>query len=694
MQNKITQVRCLRNSPISFSKKSITKFLAGFMLCSSAISCAWSSTYYVDPNGNDSNSGTLLNLPLKTIQKAMNKAIAGDTVYLRGGVYREQVDVMRGGGNADKMLNVFAYNDEIPIIRGSDQVTGWVHHSGNIWKKTGWAYNSQQVFVGENDSPPLQQIGMPSRLYTSFEYPQAVGSGVTSMKAGSFYYDVATTTLYVWLADNSNPNTQMVEASTRQRLFFMGVPYIHLKGLVFRHSNTSAYKQIGAAVELSSNSVIEQSDIQYTDFTGLQMGYMQTGALAINCNVSNNGDSGINAAASYGFRVFNVKMNNNNTRNFNPLWHAGGFKAATKAYGTVEFSEASHNNGSGIWFDYANGGNPIVVRNNYLHDNGPKEAAIFFEVSKNGLIYNNVIANNKRRGIYISASDNTRVYNNTIVATGDYAGIELGGMPRSGATLTNNAVYNNSISHGTSKYDLAIAAANGTSITGNTSDYNNFYRPAGALQLFMGSMSNTLASFIKDKKLDAHSLNVNPGFVAATTPPIAANYAVTSSSPLVDKGIAVAGVSLDYMQTARAQGTAFDIGAFEYAEAGTAVKVTIPATIDTLPPVMVNAPLPAPAPAPAVKDTIPPVVSLATPAPNTVIKRGSLLTIKATAADNVNVKGMSLYVDGGNNVRSGNGQVSFTWNSAGARLGTHSIKISASDDRNNLGKLYVTFKVN
>ena len=46
-------------------------------------------------------------------------------------------------------------------------------------------------------------------------------------------------------------------------------------------------------------------------------------------------------------------------------------------------------------------------------------------------------------------------------------------MPRSGATLTNNAVYNNVISNGSTNYDLVIAAANGSSIAGNISDYNN-----------------------------------------------------------------------------------------------------------------------------------------------------------------------------------------------------------------------------
>ncbi|KAF8757006.1 Pectate lyase [Rhizoctonia solani] len=41
---------------------------------------------YVSPSGSDSNAGTL-DAPLKSIQTAINKAVAGDTIYLRGGTY-------------------------------------------------------------------------------------------------------------------------------------------------------------------------------------------------------------------------------------------------------------------------------------------------------------------------------------------------------------------------------------------------------------------------------------------------------------------------------------------------------------------------------------------------------------------------------------------------------------------------------
>src|SRR6185369_16782426 len=160
--------------------------------------------------------------------------------------------------------------------------------------------------------------GRPSSLFGSWEYPSPVGSGVSTMVAGSFYRDPSTSTLYVWLRDGSSPNNHVIEDSERQRLFFMAAPYVSLKGFAFRHSNTSAFVKQGAAIELSSYSSIENCDIEYMDFAGLSMGYQTNGTQAHNCNVSNNGSSGVNAISANGFLLSGMKMNYNNTRNFNP----------------------------------------------------------------------------------------------------------------------------------------------------------------------------------------------------------------------------------------------------------------------------------------------------------------------------------------------------------------------------------------
>ena len=83
-----------------------------------------------------------------------------------------------------KPIIIMNYPGETAVIKGSDVVTGWVRHSGNIWKKTGWPYNSQQVFMNfdAGNTKSLQQIGMPSRFYTSWEYPSPTGSGLREFR--------------------------------------------------------------------------------------------------------------------------------------------------------------------------------------------------------------------------------------------------------------------------------------------------------------------------------------------------------------------------------------------------------------------------------------------------------------------------------------------------------------------------------
>ena len=536
---------------------------AAVLLCLFAAKTALAATYYVAPWGNNSHSGTSASAPLKSINTALNKVQAGDAVVLRGGTYREHVEVKRSGA-AGKPIIIMNYPNEVPVIKGSEKVTGWVRHSGNIWKKTGWPHNSQQVFMNFDAGNPrsLQQIGVPN-LYSTWEYPTPVGSGLGNMAPGRFWYDRGGKVLYVQLSDNGDPNGRTMEASVHRRVLMMHYPYIHVKGIRFRHSNTSAFAQMGGAIEMSSHSTLENVDVQYMDFAGIGLGYQRENTRIVNSIVNNNGSTGVHAAATRNFLVRNVTMMYNNYRNFDVNWHAGGLKATTNAYGTVEDSVVGFNKGPGIWFDHAGGGMPITIRNNYVHDNGRGEGAIFLEVTSNALIYNNVVVRNKIRGIYISAGNNSRIYNNTVYATSSRAGIEVDGMPRGSATLKNNVVHNNIISHGTSQYDLYFGAPNGSTISGNRSDRNLFYRSGGAsIVLRQGGTYYNLSAWRSATGYDGASRTGSPQYVNPAQG--ATGFAVNSGSPAVNWGLNLTSVvKNDYRKTPRPAGAGIDIGAFE-----------------------------------------------------------------------------------------------------------------------------------
>ncbi|MCS7254572.1 MAG: hypothetical protein NZ781_11195, partial [Armatimonadetes bacterium] len=83
--------------------------------------------YYVDAiRGNDANPGTLA-APWRTLSKAAKLMSSGDTCLVRAGVYREVIYPKRG-------QSFIAYPGEKPLITGCDPVSGWLQHSGNIYK--------------------------------------------------------------------------------------------------------------------------------------------------------------------------------------------------------------------------------------------------------------------------------------------------------------------------------------------------------------------------------------------------------------------------------------------------------------------------------------------------------------------------------------------------------------------------------
>lgn len=86
---------------------------------------ATAKVYYVASDGSDGNEGTL-KAPFRMITAALNKAVAGDTVIVRGGTYNERISFPRSG-TADNRITLKGYAGERPVIDGSTiTVTGWM----------------------------------------------------------------------------------------------------------------------------------------------------------------------------------------------------------------------------------------------------------------------------------------------------------------------------------------------------------------------------------------------------------------------------------------------------------------------------------------------------------------------------------------------------------------------------------------
>src|SRR4051812_14938410 len=106
------------------------------------------STYYVSTSGNDANAGSL-DYPFRSIQRAADFAGPGDTVLIRGGVYRETVRPARSGNSGDP-VTFRPYNNETVTVSGADVVGNWSNYSGHVYRaRQGWdlGFGENQVFV-------------------------------------------------------------------------------------------------------------------------------------------------------------------------------------------------------------------------------------------------------------------------------------------------------------------------------------------------------------------------------------------------------------------------------------------------------------------------------------------------------------------------------------------------------------------
>jgi hypothetical protein len=101
------------------------------------ISLLSATNYYVATSyGNDSNNGTSLTTPYKTIAKAASVMSAGDNCYIRQGRYHETITINSLDGSSGSPIVFTNYNNERVIIDGTTAITtAWTQvGSSNIWR--------------------------------------------------------------------------------------------------------------------------------------------------------------------------------------------------------------------------------------------------------------------------------------------------------------------------------------------------------------------------------------------------------------------------------------------------------------------------------------------------------------------------------------------------------------------------------
>ncbi len=339
------------------------------------------------------------------------------------------------------------------------------------------------------------------------------------MQAGSWFWNSTAATLYVWLADGSNPASHEIEAATRVYGMRMVADAgeksdVAVDGITFERTG-------GYGIYIYSNAAggVGLSGIEIRNNT-----VQQTGTGTVDGGSYYNG-----IHFSEAVELATAPKFSGNTISYSG-GHGNGINCQNADEAQIIGNHADHFNHHG--FDMKSSAS-VLVRGNVAHDSAEANG-IYQEYSANGLIEQNIIYDlsgsvaGRGSGIQIDVgSTGAQIYNNSIynVLTGIYL--------INAATVENNIVVD--------ALSSVLEAQNGGSI-----NYNDWGLAPTIYDY------GTAYDFSQWLALGGHSddLAVDPLWVN----PAAANFALQTDSPCIDAGTYV---GLPY------NGAAPDLGAIE-----------------------------------------------------------------------------------------------------------------------------------
>jgi parallel beta-helix repeat protein len=362
---------------------------------------------FVSTTGNDVNNGSAA-APYRTIQKAMDKAVNGQTVVVREGTYHEFVIMHRG-----RATTLQAYPGEKVWLDGSRLLTDW-EATGSKWVVSGWdvTFDTSPTYTrGQADqqetgwsflNPNYPLAAHPDQVWIDGVAQKQVGSAA-QVTENTFFVDTVADKLYL----GSNPAGKEVRASDLVQAISMRGNDSTIQGIGVRRYSPSV-PDMGTVVAYAKNVKVENVSITDNSTTGLNIS--DTGSTINHVTVARNGLMGMSTVYADGAKVTNVLVADNNTEMFNRAPAAGGYKIGRSRDMTVSNSTFIRNNGNALWFDESV--YDIKVTNNDVLDSTGN--GIVFELSSKIVAANNLVARNALAGILIDDTGNVEVWNNTL----------------------------------------------------------------------------------------------------------------------------------------------------------------------------------------------------------------------------------------------------------------------------------------
>jgi len=500
-------------------------------------------TYYIDAtNGDDINNGLSSTTAWQTIDKINQQTlIAGDSILFK------RDEIWRGGllpqnsGNSNNWIVFSDYGTGAPPqLLGSEQITGWVLYSDNIYKKT-------NVNLAWDEGSAMFE-------FDDFNQDPIILTKDTSIPtiAGHWYYDDINETIYIICSDSAAPSIHNIEICKYPQVIDIdNLSYLEFSNFSLKfgnNNNISTYScdyinitHVNSSFQghygnpnicsLGGNHIkIEDCFLYESDNSAVcfyPIGTTRPGHYNTvrGCTISKmRSNDGVTIHAdSYGNPPGNYHLVENNVISEcteGSIDAGGGFH--------VFRNNICFNNGQDA-FQVDSDTGPVVIENNLCYGNNRNGILSFtanISISGN-IVRNNVVYDNVKYGL-ITGPESIAIYNNTICNSITRAEVEFGyDSGTSGSTYKNNIVYNDF-------YNSSIYFVNGLP-TGVEMDYNNYHIIESNDDIFTISQTGLLHTLIEMQNIydrEHNSILANPMFVNLE----GKEFHLNANSPSIDAG--------------------------------------------------------------------------------------------------------------------------------------------------------------
>jgi parallel beta-helix repeat protein len=413
-------------------------------------------TYYVsnESHASDTHSGISRERPLKTLQAANSRVKPGDIVKIGPGTYRQRLKITTSG-TSEKPINWIVEQPQKTVFTGADIVPTVTHEGSGIY-----SFPFPHVFISWCDK--LNSIGEPMLSHPCDPYHELRGraeqvivegelleqvlKSPDQLAPGEFYVSFKDKKIY--LRDRYNRDLTVlaanshIETSTRDTVIHLKASYNHLRGFHVRYAANRA--QQGAVMVdgvYTDFNVLRRMKIEKTSGDGLSMNGKRL--MVMDSVFSENESVGVSGGGLFQLAFINNQVIRNNTKRFYSGWQAGGMKICWSRNSLFRENVFEENYaGPGLWFDISV--DFVEIDHNVFNNND--EAGLYYEISSNPIIHDNLIIGNGHRtqhdawgadgGLSLSSSHGAKVFRNIFVNNRE--NLQFREMPRTTPIFNSN----------------------------------------------------------------------------------------------------------------------------------------------------------------------------------------------------------------------------------------------------------------